>query len=159
MSKSALKSVKVILWAEVHKSQNAKLISIPLKNTKHEGNHKLFILPKRKWLHRILERIYEEGHQLMTKFLQQSVTTDINLWNKKTRTNYIYFRRVNTSAYWSTQNGQREQKQWRKSWDTAFTILCFPRVSCSNPPPSHPFLSISLHFIFLRIFHLRISSS
>lgn len=43
MSKSALKSVKVMLWAEVHKSQNAKLISISLKNTKHEGNHKLFI--------------------------------------------------------------------------------------------------------------------
>lgn len=122
MSKSALKSVKVILWAEVHKSQNAKLISISLKNTKHEGNHKRFILPKRKWLHRVLERIYEEGHQLMMKFLQQPVTTDINLWNKKIQTNYIYFRRVNTSAYWSTQNRQREQKQWRQSWDIAFTM-------------------------------------
>lgn len=79
MSKSALKSVKVMLWAEVHKSQNAKLISISIENTKHEGNHKLFIMLKRKWLHRSLERFYEEGHQLMTKFLQQSVTTDINL--------------------------------------------------------------------------------
>lgn len=49
---------------------NAKFISVSLKNRKHKGNYKPFILSNRKRVHRIPESICEEEHQLMSKFLQ-----------------------------------------------------------------------------------------